>query len=475
MALCPDCGAPRSSGDAACPRCGATSVPAPVPTAAPRPVARAGAQRGASATRLDPEARREVMARFFRTSTPVVRTAREPRSPERDMPRPPRPPEPVTSRAPRPPEADASRPEPPSPPHEHARAPLIEPPRSPRAAPGRANGRGSGAPLRPVPPAVPGSGDWWQRRLHSSDVEPLRASAASRAPGTASTRRVPPPPPPPIDMPALAGLGVGGAAAPDVHAVARDVTPAHIPRGRLSRRANHVTAVTLAVVLIIAGALVVAQPTADDADDDAPPAVAPVPSVSGTPSPSTSAPAGAPNEDEPAQDTDPSPEGDGGGGAGENAPPPAAPAQLLVERINDVRRDRGRSSLVVDADLERVALQHVGEMVGQRRLFHSSNDVLAERVTDWRLLAESIGVGPSVPSLMEAFMRSDIDRRNLLDKEFFHVGVGAVRKGKRLWVTVLFTDRTDPGTTLAPTLNPTFSTNVGSAAVLLASSAGVRK
>src|SRR5438552_14650823 len=35
--------------------------------------------------------------------------------------------------------------------------------------------------------------------------------------------------------------------------------------------------------------------------------------------------------------------------------------------------------------------------------------------------------------------------------------------------------RTEPGTTLAPTLNPTFSTNVGSAAVLAASSAGVRK
>src|SRR6476469_9967873 len=35
--------------------------------------------------------------------------------------------------------------------------------------------------------------------------------------------------------------------------------------------------------------------------------------------------------------------------------------------------------------------------------------------------------------------------------------------------------RTDPGTTLAPTLNPTFSTKVGSAAVLAASSAGVRK
>ena len=32
-----------------------------------------------------------------------------------------------------------------------------------------------------------------------------------------------------------------------------------------------------------------------------------------------------------------------------------------------------------------------------------------------------------------------------------------------------------PGTTLAPTLKPTFSTKVGSAAVLLASSAGVRK
>ena len=35
--------------------------------------------------------------------------------------------------------------------------------------------------------------------------------------------------------------------------------------------------------------------------------------------------------------------------------------------------------------------------------------------------------------------------------------------------------RTEPGTTLAPILNPTFSTKVGSAAVFAASSAGVRK
>src|SRR4051812_6870582 len=35
--------------------------------------------------------------------------------------------------------------------------------------------------------------------------------------------------------------------------------------------------------------------------------------------------------------------------------------------------------------------------------------------------------------------------------------------------------RMEPGTTLAPTLNPTLSTNVGSADVLAASSAGVRK
>jgi uncharacterized protein YkwD len=60
------------------------------------------------------------------------------------------------------------------------------------------------------------------------------------------------------------------------------------------------------------------------------------------------------------------------------------------------------------------------------------------------VLAESIGVGPDVPALMDAFLRSEVDRRNLLDPELRHVGVGTGRTGNRLWVTLLFTDSNDP-------------------------------
>jgi uncharacterized protein YkwD len=126
-------------------------------------------------------------------------------------------------------------------------------------------------------------------------------------------------------------------------------------------------------------------------------------------------------------------------------------AEQLLQRINEIRQARGRRSLLDDADLERVAVTHVGEMIDEGRLVHTPNPVLSERVTGWRLLAESIGVGPDLHALVNAFLRSEVDRRNMLDAQFWHVGVGAVRTRQRLWVTILFSDRNDPGTSLPST------------------------
>ena len=126
----------------------------------------------------------------------------------------------------------------------------------------------------------------------------------------------------------------------------------------------------------------------------------------------------------------------------------AEPATRILERINEARAEAGHGALVVDADLETVADRHVSGMIERGRLAHTPTDVLGRRVTNWRVLAESIGVGPSVTSLFDALMDSNADRRNLLDPTFHHVGVGATRSGDRLWLTVLFSDSRDPGTIL---------------------------
>jgi uncharacterized protein YkwD len=198
------------------------------------------------------------------------------------------------------------------------------------------------------------------------------------------------------------------------------------------RRVGHATGVTVAVILIVAGALVVAPGRTTDRDDDPPqrPAVvnpAPV-------APATISPDAEPEE----------PKDNAAAAPPQDDASELSPAQQLLQSINEERQSRGRRSLVIDSDLERVALEHVQEMVQERRLFHTPNVVLAERVTNWSLLAESIGVGPDVPALMDAFLRSDVDRRNMLDPKFWHVGIGAADSGQRLWVALLFNDKSDP-------------------------------
>lgn len=120
----------------------------------------------------------------------------------------------------------------------------------------------------------------------------------------------------------------------------------------------------------------------------------------------------------------------------------------MVRRVNRARAEEGRAELVIDEDLSSVASAHVEEMVARGRLYHTSTDTLGRRVTNWQVLAESIGVGPDVGSLFDALMSSAADRRNLLDPSFHHIGVGASRQGDRLWITLLFSDRNDPGTIL---------------------------
>ncbi len=197
------------------------------------------------------------------------------------------------------------------------------------------------------------------------------------------------------------------------------------------------TAAAIAAIALIAAALVAAPgrlAPEQVTDDSRQPAGVPGPLSS----PSAPAGAPAPTPTAPAPE-DPSPSASAPVDApGDTDTVTVTLAEQLLQRINEIRQARGRRALLDDADLERVAVTHVGEMI-------------SERVTGWRLLAESIGVGPDLHALVDAFLHSEVDRRNMLDAQFWHVGVGAVRTRQRLWVTILFSDRNDPGTSLPST------------------------
>ena len=122
----------------------------------------------------------------------------------------------------------------------------------------------------------------------------------------------------------------------------------------------------------------------------------------------------------------------------------------FVRKMNNARTNRGVNGFRIDRQLSKVARRHTAAMVAGSELFHTPSTTLANRVTSWTVLGENVGVGNTVDSLHRAFMKSPAHKANVLFGSFRHVGVGTRRDGDRLWVTVVFEAKTDPGTTLKP-------------------------
>ena len=120
----------------------------------------------------------------------------------------------------------------------------------------------------------------------------------------------------------------------------------------------------------------------------------------------------------------------------------------LARLMNRARAARGLPRLRMDKHLVRVSRKHTAEMFALGRPFHTAPSTLIARVTRWTFLGENVGRGGTPRSLHEAFMASRIHRENILKPGFRYVGVGAVQHG-RLWVSVTFERRRDPGTTLS--------------------------
>ncbi len=106
------------------------------------------------------------------------------------------------------------------------------------------------------------------------------------------------------------------------------------------------------------------------------------------------------------------------------------------------------TNLRLDPELSKAAKVHAREMVRANSLYHTPSDTLRRRVTNWSTLGENVGVGGGVTSLHQAFMNSPAHRDNILYSSFRHVGVGVIKKDGRMWVTVIFEARSDPGSPL---------------------------
>jgi uncharacterized protein YkwD len=107
----------------------------------------------------------------------------------------------------------------------------------------------------------------------------------------------------------------------------------------------------------------------------------------------------------------------------------------LVALINDARADHGLRPLRVSSGLTRYARQHSAAMWRQGYLFHTSDFTV---VCCWSAIAENVAVNFGVKRAHRSLMMSPGHRANILHPSMRAVGVGAVRRDGRLWVTQVF-------------------------------------
>lgn len=112
----------------------------------------------------------------------------------------------------------------------------------------------------------------------------------------------------------------------------------------------------------------------------------------------------------------------------------------MLALTNQEREERERAELRMVDRLSRYAKRHSLAMAEKGYLFHSDDSELIEVLNryDWSIGGENVGVGSTVDSLQDAFMRSKPHRENILRSAFDHVAIGMVRVDDHLWVTVIF-------------------------------------
>lgn len=111
-------------------------------------------------------------------------------------------------------------------------------------------------------------------------------------------------------------------------------------------------------------------------------------------------------------------------------------ASYFVNAINAQRVAHGRPRLAVSGDMSAAAQRWAATMARQNKLYH--NPRLASSVSNWRVLGENVGVGPSASSLEAAFYASPEHRANMLDREFTEIGIGIVVVNGKMWVAEEF-------------------------------------
>lgn len=145
------------------------------------------------------------------------------------------------------------------------------------------------------------------------------------------------------------------------------------------------------------------------------------------------------------------------------------PTQLVrvLERINSGRHAAGLPPLARDAQLDGAAQAHSLDMATHDLLAHvspRSGDPAARVAAAGaraQSLTENIAVEPTALAAHDRLVASDEHRANMLGRDTTHVGLGAARGARGIYLTELFADLTaTPAVPVLPTPLPPASASV---------------
>lgn len=108
----------------------------------------------------------------------------------------------------------------------------------------------------------------------------------------------------------------------------------------------------------------------------------------------------------------------------------------VLREMNADRTANGRSSLPIHDALQTKAQVWAEKIADDGALSHSN--LRSGLPSCWQSAGENVGVGPSVASVEDAYMRSASHRANILNTTWDFVGVGMAQRGDRVFTVQVF-------------------------------------
>lgn len=116
--------------------------------------------------------------------------------------------------------------------------------------------------------------------------------------------------------------------------------------------------------------------------------------------------------------------------------------RCMMRKLNHRRANRGLRRLDSDKQLGYIGRRHARNMAETGTTWHHGN--LANAVTRWRRLGQTVGRGHGCRAMFRSFWRSGLHRQIMMGSWRF-VGVGVERRRGHIYVLQIFESWRNPG------------------------------